>query len=92
MKDHRHLIIMSSQALADVLGKRYKLHTSEKFDEYMKALGERFASRVLPPPLRREGERHRVSLREIGLNFPFLFPLPLLGQREGGFILMYSFP
>jgi len=31
---------MSSEILTGILGKRYKLQTSEKFDEYMKALGE----------------------------------------------------
>ncbi|XP_072756434.1 fatty acid binding protein isoform X1 [Anoplolepis gracilipes] len=30
---------MSSEILTGILGKRYKLQTSEKFDEYMKALG-----------------------------------------------------
>ena len=32
--------IMPSEILTDILGKRYKLQSSEKFDEYMKALGK----------------------------------------------------
>lgn len=31
---------MSSKILTGILGKHYKLQTSENFDEYMKALGE----------------------------------------------------
>ncbi|XP_011140012.1 myelin P2 protein isoform X1 [Harpegnathos saltator] len=30
---------MSSEMLTGILGKRYKLHSSDKFDEYMKSLG-----------------------------------------------------
>jgi len=31
---------MSSEILTGILGKRYKLQSSDKFDDYMKALGE----------------------------------------------------
>lgn len=35
-------------ALDSLLGKKYKLATSEKFDEYMKALGKYGFSSLLP--------------------------------------------
>jgi hypothetical protein len=38
---------MSSEILTGILGKRYKLQTSEKFDEYMKALGVGMVTRKM---------------------------------------------
>ncbi|XP_050450228.1 myelin P2 protein isoform X1 [Cataglyphis hispanica] len=38
---------MSSEILSGILGKRYKLVTSEKFDEYMKALGVGMVTRKM---------------------------------------------
>ncbi|KAL6437861.1 hypothetical protein ACFW04_004292 [Cataglyphis niger] len=38
---------MSSEILSGILGKRYKLITSEKFDEYMKALGVGMVTRKM---------------------------------------------
>ncbi|KAH0950057.1 hypothetical protein HN011_005856 [Eciton burchellii] len=40
-------LTMSSQSLNNILGKRYKLHTSEKFDEYMKAVGVGMVTRKM---------------------------------------------
>ncbi|KAL0111823.1 hypothetical protein PUN28_013187 [Cardiocondyla obscurior] len=38
---------MSSEILTGLLGKRYKLQTSEKFDDYMKALGVGMVTRKM---------------------------------------------
>ncbi|KAG5333265.1 FABPM protein, partial [Acromyrmex heyeri] len=38
---------MSSEILTGILGKRYKLQSSEKFDEYMKALGVGMVTRKM---------------------------------------------
>ncbi|XP_011158936.1 probable fatty acid-binding protein isoform X1 [Solenopsis invicta] len=38
---------MSSELLTGILGKRYKLQSSEKFDEYMKALGVGMVTRKM---------------------------------------------
>jgi len=38
---------MSSTILTGILGKRYKLQTSEKFDEYMKTLGVGIVTRKM---------------------------------------------
>ncbi|XP_011684605.1 PREDICTED: probable fatty acid-binding protein isoform X1 [Wasmannia auropunctata] len=38
---------MSSPVLTGILGKRYKLQSSEKFDEYMKALGVGMVTRKM---------------------------------------------